>query len=250
MMEFIGMCFATQNVLYTILLICVLLYWCIYITGAFGSEALDLHLDGGADVGADADVDVGGVDLDADAGGELHVDGDLHADGLDADASADGAHVVAHEGGDALISTLRFVWAGEVPVTLIFTILIFMMWASSMMAHSILGSHYTLWMSLSLILPNFVLGLILTRLALWPFVPLLRNVFQSDSDEKPVIGHSCRVVSMSVTEAHGQCEVDYEDQSIVLQVRSASGETLRKGDLALISHYNKEKDAYIVTKIE
>ena len=210
------------NLPYTVLLVCVFGYWALYLIGALGSDVLDVF-----DLGLDADADVGvGVDLDAD---------------IDAGT--------AQPGGGGFASALRFFLVGEVPVVLIISILVLAMWTAS-----ILTTHYlpitSGWIAAVLFVPNFVLGMVVTKLALQPFAPLLRGVFDQTGDKVKVLGRTCVVISRQATSDYGQAEVPMHGAPLTLNVRTPPGETLEQGTEAVVYEHDEESGVYFITTLE
>jgi len=100
-----------------------------------------------------------------------------------------------------------------------------------------------------LALPIFAGGLIVTRIALMPFVPLLKRAFDESSDVIHVIGQLCVVTSMTVTEKHGQVEVPVKGAPLLLNVKCRDGLTLAKGDEAVIVAKDSD-ETYIIAPYE
>ena len=145
MVEFLELCFTSVNFPFTILLILVFFYWVFFIVGAVGLDSLDLDFDAfdlDADVDLDVDVD---VDVDADAGAHLG-----HSSGM-------------------LVSMLRFLNVGDVPLMIWATFFAFFLWAGAIM-----GSHYFnpelgFLIATATFVPNLIGSLFLTKLATAPF---------------------------------------------------------------------------------
>jgi hypothetical protein len=189
------------NLPYTIFFLCAVLYWALYLIGVLGHDVLHLH--GHADVGTDLG----------------HGHGDLGGDA--------GAH------GHGVGALFDFVYAADVPVTVIASVLSFCMWAISILLNYYTGNTSML-LAAGLALPVFAGGLVATKVVLKPFVPLLKVAFDQSSDVIHVIGQLCKVTSLEATPRHGQAEVPLKGAPLQLNVKTRAGVTLKKGDEAVV----------------
>lgn len=184
------------NLPYTILFVCSILYWVLYLVGVLGHDLLHLH--------GDMDVD-GGTGFGGDAGAHGHGIGEI----------------------------FDFVYAADVPVTVIASVLSFCMWAISILVNYYTGNTSML-LAAGLALPVFAGGLVATKIVLKPFVPILKAAFDQSSDVIHVIGQLCVVTSLEATPRHGQVEVPLKGSPLLLNVKTRNGITLRKGDEAVV----------------
>jgi hypothetical protein len=186
-----------------------------------------------------------GLDLDADADVDIDVGTDV-----DVGADVDGDLDVGHGGlGGALASALRFFHVGEVPVMLIFSVLVLSMWVISVLTNYALGNSSGL-IAVLLFLPILLGGLIVTKTAITPFAPLLRKVFDQAGDKVELIGKRCVVCSSEVTSEYGQCEVPMKGAPILLNVKTKEGQRLVRGEEAVIFDYDKANNVYWITKLD
>ena len=226
MLEVLRESVSLVNLPYTFLLGLVILYWVLYLLGALGSEALDF-------AGLDVDAD---VDLDVDADADVDVDVDVHAGG---------------EGlSGVLSSVLNFMYIGQVPVIVVLSVFILSMWLLSMATNHFLGDHSSIWIALLLAIPFLLVGLIITKLALMPFAPLLKSVFADQSEKVRVIGKTCRITSLHATPKYGQAELVREGEPIVFNVKTREGVTLEKGAEAVVFDQDKASNAYLIAPFD
>lgn len=231
MLEFVQLCFAPTNVLFTVMLICVMGYWAMFFIGAVGFDVLD---DLGLDVDGDADLD---LDVDAD------VDVDL-------DADIDG-HAVSGRSG-MFISLMRFLNVGDVPLMVLITALVGSLWAVAILSSHYLNSSGSLLIAAGLFVPNVVLSFFVAKFVTLPARYLFKNSSSGVAKPARIVGSRCIVTTSSVTESFGQAEIAQEDAApITLNVRCRSGEKqLKKGDEALILELVEEKGTYIVVPFD
>ena len=203
------------NLPYTIMFGISMFYWVLYLVGVFGSDLLDFNFDG---------------DLDADGGANLEMDG---------------GH---HDGGSLLGGLMKFVYAAEVPVTVVGSVLTTSMWAISLASNHYLNNT-SAFIALILVMPILIGGFVATKIILMPFVPLLKKAFDETSDVIHVIGQLCVVSSMEVTDKHGQAEVPLKGSPLLLNVKSRDGVTLKKGEEAVV--FAQEEDGiYIIAPFD
>lgn len=203
------------NLPYTVLFVLVLVYWILYIVGAVGSDTLEA---------IDLDLDVS-VDGDADLDGDV-----VHGAGL-------------------MTSVLSFFYLGEIPVTVIFSILFVFLWAFSMVVNHATGNASG-WIALILFPLNLFVGLSLTKLILMPFAPLLARFFDQAGDKIELIGKRCVVSSLEVTPQHGQAEVTTKGAPLLLNVKCTEGDCLKRGEEAVIYDQDEEHNTYLIRKLD
>ena len=207
------------NLPFTILLGLTVLYWVLYLLGALGSDMLDfigLDLDGDVDVDADVDTD---MDVSAESSGSL------------------------------LAGFLHFFYVGEVPVVMIFSVLILSMWTLSMVINRLLHNA-SVWVAMLLFIPILLGGLVITKSVIMPFAPWLKQVFDQMSDRIEVVGKTCTISSAEATPEYGQAELITEGAPLLLNVKTKEGLTLTRGAEAIVYGYDKEQNTYLVTKFD
>lgn len=198
------------NLPYTILFLCAVLYWALYLIGVLGHDVLhigDVNVDGGTDIG-------GGIETHGHGFGEI----------------------------------LNFVYGADVPVTVIASVLSFCMWAISILVNYYTGNASML-LAAGLALPVFAGGLVATKVVLRPFVPLLKMAFDQSSDAIHVVGRLCTVTSLEVSPRHGQVEIPLKGAPLHLNVKTRAGVTLKKGDEAVVIARDDD-GTYIVAAFE
>ena len=201
------------NLPYTILFACSVLYWALYLVGVLGHDLL--QFDGHADVGG-------------------HGPGDLGAEGV--------------APGLGIASLFEFVYAADVPATVIASVLSFCMWTMSILINYYSGNTSML-LAAGLALPVFAGGLVATKVMLKPFVPILKSAFDQSSDMIQVIGQLCVVSSLEATSQHGQAEVPLKGAPLQLNVKTRSDVKLKKGDDAVVIA-REEDGVYIIAAFD
>lgn len=230
-----------QNLPWTVLLAMVGAYWVVVAFGFVDNDALEVDLDADADIDVDMDVD---ADLDIDADAHLDVgagaDGDLHADG-------------GHSGvGDVGVALMRFVNIGQVPLTIVVSVMAVCVWVISVITNYYLNPAGSMLIAAGLFAGNFVASTVLTRYLTMPLKPLVRALKRDSEERFQLVGHSGKVVSGEVTADFGTVEVLVDGAPFSLQARVSPGaEPLGRGDEVLLVHRETDDDRiFKVRKIE
>lgn len=212
MQELLQAAFSPPNIVFTVLLFVVMLYWVTVFLGLLDFGAFDIDID------VDAEVDVD-VDVDADGGVSL--------------------------GG--LSGILSFFNFGRIPFMVVMSFLILSMWALSLLSDQYVGQG-SLGVAAIMFIPNLAISLLFTKIITSPLVPVFRNL---DGSEAPVefIGQVCTLTLSAGPGDLGQAEVFYNGNNLLVSVMGDS-EQISKGEKALIVQENKEKSYFIVQKLE
>ena len=212
MAELMTLALLPINLVFTLLLLMVILYWIIVILGVL-------------------DVDLFQVDLsDFDADGDLGVDGDVHGAG----ASLSG-------------SVLHFFHVGEVPVMVLFSLLVLSLWAGS-----VLGNYYYNPESLpsrafGILVVNVVVALVVVKALGAPLRPFYAMFNRDYNAPKRVMGSLCQITTTRVTSTDmGQAEIRTKGAPILLNVLSKQDYRFAKGDEAVVVGKDKESGIHYI----
>ena len=220
------------NLLYTLLLGLVMIYWVTVLLGALDLDFLDVDIDTDVDVDVDVDID---VDVDAD---------------IDVDADVDAETEVDVSGGPGFfVQTAAFFNVGSVPFMIFLSVLVLSMWSSSVLVHYYFGKPYS-WFFFAFFVPNLVASLFITKLLTTPLKSFHKHVNQDGVSNKALVGKICRVTLMASPEKSGQAEINFDDQNFLLNVRSSGDESIPKGSQAIIVEYDPEKNLYLIAPFE
>ena len=246
-MEFIRSIFDPPMLLYTVLLLLMLLYWAVVLMGALDLDFLD-GIFGGVD---------GALDGAADGAAEGLVEGAMEgaADGAleGAAEGADGALEGAAEGaGGALRAVLGFINLGQVPATLVLSVLILFLWFEAYLIHAYAPVWLRDWLPLlafpiAVFLVSFGVAYLLTAAATRPLRRYFRHTTQRGHEH--LVGSICKIRSTRVTPALGRAELTVGESFLTIDVRAPEDEKLAKGDEAVIVEYHKDSDAYELRKL-
>lgn len=134
----------------------------------------------------------------------VSLSGALGSDALDADpgSAVDGDFNPSDVPG----SLMRVVNAGFVPLTVVLSILILVMWIMSIALNFYFNPGQSILLASGLILISFIVGVIATKIITQPLVPLMRRLKQAEN-AAPVIGEIGVVRSIQLDSEYGQVEV-------------------------------------------
>ncbi len=194
---------AMHNLPVTVLLGIILLYWLMVLVGAM-----------------DSDMDTVDIHADADAHFEAHVDGhsDVHSDNVL---------------GGLFVRAGRFLRLGQVPLMLVMSILALFMWPISMLGNYYLNGtadHRSTGLALLLLIPNFIISALATRLVTTPIAAGLKKLSLEADANLPIVGRHGRVQSFQVDHTYGQIEIPTDGAPLLVNVRTLDGaDPLPKG---------------------
>ncbi|WP_075591365.1 OB-fold-containig protein [Labilibacter marinus] len=223
MKETLDAAFSAINIIPTVFLILILIYWLTVIIGVFNIDSFDIDADADLDVDVDVDAD---VDLDAD---------------IDADADV--------SAGDSLLwlnSALSFFNLGKVPFMLILSFFVLSMWVISLLMNNALNNGSVL-LSLVYLIPNILVSAFIMKFLTSPFVKLFEKA-ESDIDSNVrLTGKMCKVTLNATHHKMGQAEIKIEGSSFIINVKSTEEQyNLYKGDSCLVIDYIPEKKIYLI----
>ena len=156
MLELFEFSFSYINIIPTILIVFVVLYWIVVLMGLVSMSSVEL------DVDADADLHVD-VDMHAD----LHVDADIHADvDVDADMHVDAdTHIgadVGHSGPGIMLQGLLFFNVGKAPFLILLSFFAIPLWFMSLTVNYYLHIE-SVAISILLLIPEIILSLFIAK---------------------------------------------------------------------------------------
>lgn len=164
---------------------------------------------------------------------------------LDADLDGDAEGVVP----SPVAAALRFVNATEVPLMAVLTILSVFMWVSSMMGNYYFNPELSDVLILSIFAGSFVVGVILTKMATAPLVPVFRKMKELEKAE-PAVGGVGVVLSKQVDQKYGQVELKRKEGApATLNCRTSDETPIPRGAEVIIISYDKDTGTYLVRKL-
>ncbi|MGV3639488.1 MAG: hypothetical protein ACO1NZ_03145 [Adhaeribacter sp.] len=147
-----------------------------------------------------------------------------------------------------LNSALAFFNLGKVPLMVFFTF-----WALPFWVLAVLAYHYGHaggWLGM-LLLPLWLLAaLFVAKTLTAPFVRLFALLEKEPPSAAAVIGQVCTVLLPANPSQMGQASVKTDGSPLLLNVKTSAGQTLQKGETALVISYNEEHKFYLIEPYE
>ncbi len=198
------------NLPYSLGLAVVFAYWVLTLTLAASSDVL------GGDGGGDAD------------GGDGSTEGESAA-------------------GGGMMAVRRIANIGDVPLTIVLSVLQAMVWTSSLLANYYFNPGQALGRGIALAAFSFLPAIVLTKLLTQPLVPFMRKLKASGKVET-VIGESGLVKSLSLNQTYGQVEVIRGGQPpALLNCRLPAGlPEVPRGSVVTVQAYDETTGQYLV----
>lgn len=167
-------------------------------------------------------------DLDVDASGN---DGDISLGGM---ASA----------------MMRVVNAGYIPLTIILSILILMMWIGSILLNYYFNPSQSVLLATGFVVVAFLLGVIATKAITQPLVPFMRRLKDAEN-AAPVIGEVGVVRSMQMDSQYGQVEVERPDgaPAILNAKLGPDSEPVLRGTQVVIISIDENTGVYLARSL-
>ncbi len=215
--QFIEACTQSPvNLVLSVLLVLITLYWFVVILGAVGLDSLDFDLD----LDGEPDID---VDLDLDTDGGL-----LHA-GV----------------GTAI---MKFLHIGTVPLLILLSVFVLTLWAIGVISYRWIGD-WGIFLQLLMVVPFALGAVLLTKLITAPVSVVFQKMQEQEEAEQHVnlIGQRCVVVSLTADHKHGQVEVQTDGAPLRLNVvTNDAAAVLNKGDEAVLVEKDDTQSVYTI----
>lgn len=219
MTDIIHIAFAPENLLLTLLLIFFIGMNIVSLIGVLDFDSFDFDVDIDTDFEVDADIDI------------------------DAETQTSGAGY----GEDTMIELLRFFHFGKMPVLVILTCVVAIMWGISLYVNQYFNNG-NLGLSLLYLIPNFIISLFATKFALTPFTGIFGKLNRKGDAETKFEGQVCKVILEANEQKVGQAEANDTGRIITINIKSIKGKILKGMDCVVV---DKGKDNYFyVQKVE
>ncbi|MEM6550608.1 MAG: hypothetical protein AAF750_00525 [Planctomycetota bacterium] len=213
MADFITACTQSPtNLVLSVLLVLIMLYWIVVIIGAVGMDSLDFDFD------FDGDVDLA----------------------LDGHTSLFGAGIG--------LSFLRFFHVGTVPLLILVSVFVLMMWAIGVISYPLIG-NWGILLQLLMLVPFAIGAILLTKVLTLPLRVFFDKLKAQEAAEQSVnlIGQRCEVVSLTATHRHGQVKVATDGSPLLLNVVTPDESiTLNKGDEAVLISQDADSSVFTI----
>ena len=210
MAELMTLALLPINLVFTLLLLMVILYWIIVILGVLDVDLFQIDM---------SDID-GKLDMDMDAQGV---------------------------GPSLSWSVLHFFHVGEVPIMVLVSLLILSLWAGSVLGNYYYNPESDSGRALGILIVNVGIGLLVVKTLGAPLRPFYAMFTRDYNAPKRVMGSLCQITTTQVTSSDmGQAEVKTKGAPILLNVLSKQDHRFAKGDEAVIVGKDKESGIHYI----
>lgn len=201
--------FSQNQILLTILLGMVVAYWLMIIFGVL-------------DLDTDVSDGIGDGEIDMDPG---------H------DAST----------GSIWMSTGRFLGFSKVPIVVWLSFQSLFMWFFSLVLNQYWNPDATAFRALLLLVPNFLVSLVVTKILTIPIARLFTAMANADSEGEEILGRTGNVISMEANETYGQIEIPAKGAPLLVNVRCQPGApALKKGTPVKVTSAGPDNKFYYI----
>lgn len=242
MWDLLVISFWPLNIVWTVLVALVFVYWAMVALGGLDAEFLDVDVDGEAELGLD-----GGAEAEVATEAELDADGEVGEVSVTPDdvGHFDG-DVTTSSGGRAL-GVLKFFHVGEMPLMVLLSLLFVTMWVVS-----VLGTYYVnypepAWGRGVLVLAgSWAVSLGFVKVLGSPLARMYGALNTDYNAPRRVIGSLCVVETTTVSDRLGQVSVETKGAPLVLNAVTEDGTELSKGDEAVVIDRDRKRGVCIV----
>lgn len=204
MLELLDFSITGVNIIPTVLLIFVLIYWIIVIIGVIDVETVDVDLD-----------------LDHDLELDFHTDAEVHA-------AAD-----AHVGVGGFASVLSFFNIGHMPLMVFLSFFTLPLWASTLLINDFWGIT-NFFTGLLVFFPTFIGCLFVAKFLTIPVAKFYRKIRHENEAIKHIVGQLCMAKLPISEEQISQAEIKVNGTSVLINAKTRHGETIAKGAQGLV----------------
>lgn len=251
MKELFEYTFSGINLIPTILLIFVLIYWLIVLIGLIDMNSIDVDVDTDADLDMDTDIDVDTdvhVDTHVEVDTHLHVETDVHAD-MDTDLDT---HIDAHTeaGGNihgspgAFLQMLVYFNLGKLPFMLLLSFVAIPLWIITLYTNYYLNINQ-IWLALLLLIPELFVSLFIAKFLSTPIARMFSKIDEETGRPVDFQGKTATVRIAADADSFGQIEVKHKDSTVLLTAKT-TGMPVTAGEKVLIIDYIKEEKYYLI----
>lgn len=214
MKEIIELSFEGMNYPFTILLVLTLLYWVTVMFGVLDMDFIDIDLDADVQLSADVDVDTS-VNADSGVGDFMFLN-----------------------------NILEFLNIKYVPLMFFLSFFALSGWFISVVGNRLLGDNI-IW-GLALFVPNIIISAIIGKVFTQPFVRMFKQMKSQEKELRNAVGKVVLVTLGADEETLGQGEIDVDNVPELIMFRCTKGNSLTKGEKALVLELVETKNYYIV----
>jgi hypothetical protein len=177
--------------------------------------------------------------------GVLNFDTDVPDALMDGDGVTDFSHDAST--GSVWLSTSRVFGFAKVPIVVWASFLILFMWFFSLVLNRFGNPEATTLRALLLVGPNFIISAIITKIVTIPVARLFSAMSESDPEAEVVLGRAGVITTMEADESYGQVEITGKGAPLLINVRTLPGSaSLKKGASVKITSAGPDHKFYYI----
>ena len=170
---------------------------------------------------------------------------DLEFLDVDFDGDSDGGDDTPGLG--FLQSVLKLVNASDIPVMIVFSILIVLLWTVTMVGNQFFNPNIESGIGAAVAVGSLVGAILLTRVTVKPLKPFFKLLKEDQQNHLPVIGRVGTVRSAVVDDKNGQVEVENKEAPLLLHARTVEDSPpLSRGTEILVVRHDPDSELYYV----
>lgn len=173
----------------------------------------------------------------------------LETDAPDAFVDSHGATDLTHDAssGSLWISTGRSLGLTKVPIVVWASFIILFMWFMSLVLNQTWNPGASMSRAIFLLVPNFIISVIITKIVTIPIARLYMAMAASDPETELVLGRIGTITSMEADERYGQVEIIGKGAPLLINVRTQPGAAaLVKGTSVTITAAGPDHNFYYI----
>ncbi|TAG11182.1 MAG: hypothetical protein EAZ42_01790 [Verrucomicrobia bacterium] len=163
---------------------------------------------------------------------------DLETDAPDAFVDHHGSTDLTHDAttGSIWMSTGRILGFAKVPIVVWASFIILFMWFLSLALNQSWNPAATTSRALILLIPNFFISAIITKIVTIPISKLYAAMAEGDPESEVVLGRTGTITSTEADETYGQVEIPAKGAPLLINVRTLPGSpALTKGTTVTVT---------------
>jgi Protein of unknown function (DUF1449) len=178
--------------------------------------------------------------------GALDIDTDIPDDLTASDGQTD--HGI--NTGGIWITAGRFIGFAQVPIAVWLSFMVLFMWFMSLVLNQFWNPTSSSLQAVILLLPNAIVSISATKIITWPLAKIFKAMSDGDTEAEDVIGRVGIICSMEADEKYGQLEITANGAPLLINVRVQAGATsLVKGQKAKVISAGPDNIYYLIESL-
>ncbi|MBN2663050.1 MAG: DUF1449 family protein [Bacteroidales bacterium] len=230
MVELFKYSFSLSNIIPSVFLVLILIYWGTVFIGLLDLSSFDFDIDTHVDIDVDVDTHID-IDTHVETGSEFDMNSEVDASG----------HIGEP---NFFIKSLQFFNIGKIPFMVFLSILSLPLWTITILTNYYLGIE-KFFISLLMFIPALIVSMFLAKFISNPIAKMFKKIDAHSGVPEKFKGKTAFVRITLSEDSDGQIEIVRNGATAYLTARSISG-TIETGQEVLIIDYLEEEKYFIV----